>query len=420
MTSVAVAHLSRESCVPRLAPAPLRIALLGCGNVGSAFAALAAREPGGMTITHALVRDSERPRPALESSTERVERGDLVFAHEPDVLVELLGGTEPARTLALEALRRGIPVVTANKSLLAVHGRELRRAAALTGTPLLYEAAVIAGVPFLGTFARRRHAAGVTRLVAIANGTSNYVLTHARESGGGIDAPLAEAQRLGYAEPDPSNDIDGIDAAEKLIVLLQHFASLDVRLDQLSVQGIRGIRAIDQDLARTLGGTLKPVILADWSAGLQACAAPAFVPDQHVLASVNGVENAILLSGGHGTLLFRGPGAGPDVTAGTVMDDVVEAATGVHPPTSNLSDTVPSEPVTSWLLTVSGDDVPGGDAISDLFAAHGVFFRRTTEDGRTFAALTWSASSERLEAAAHAVQSATGCDFRRFRALEQA
>ena len=218
---------------PTRAPSPettrasstIHVGLLGCGNVGSAFAALTrGAAHTTLRVTHALVRDCLRPRPALDPGALRVASGAAIFEPPPDVVVELLGGIEPARSLVLESLYRGIPVVTANKSLLAAHGAELREVATRTSTPLLYEAAVIAGVPFLGNFARRPHAADVNGLVGIANGTSNYILTRARDARCGIDAALAEARQRGYAEPDPSNDIDGIDAAEKLVVLLQHFA----------------------------------------------------------------------------------------------------------------------------------------------------------------------------------------------------
>lgn len=407
-----------------VASSPIDIALLGCGNVGSAFAALAQGEPATrqVRITHVLVRDCRRPRPTLQADAARIDNGTAVFATPPDVLVELLGGIEPARSLVVEALHRGIPVVTANKSLLAAHGAELRDVAARTATPLLYEAAVIAGVPFLGTFGRRPHAASVTSLAGIANGTSNYILTRARDARCGIDVPLADAQRLGYAEPDPSKDIDGIDAAEKLIVLLQHFATVDTHAPSLETTGIRSIDATDIDHAGELGGTIKPVIWADWSGRLQAFAGPAFIPSRHVLAPVDGAENAIVLTGPRGRLVFRGPGAGPDVTAATVMDDVFEAATTSRPiafPT--LEPVEPAAPETGWFLTLAAAQLPRGVEVADLLASHGIYLRRASETmvgRRSFAALTWPAPRPKIESALRALAAAAGCETKLFRALE--
>ena len=328
MTSVVALDTTSAPSTFVTRAAPVRVGLLGCGNVGSAFAALArssSQPPLG--ITHALIRDSLRPRPTLPPAARRVVDPGAFFATPPDVLVELLGGIEPARTLVLEALHRGIPVVTANKSLLAAHGVELREAATRSSTPLLYEAAVVAGVPFLGIFARRPNAADVKSLIGVVNGTSNYILTQARDRRCGIDEPLAEAQRLGYAEPDPSSDIDGIDAAQKLVVLLQHFAHVNVRTEAIETGGIRDIDSAEIDHAAELGGTLKPVISADWNGQLQAFSGTVFIPRGHLLAGVDGVENALVLSGRRGRLVFRGPGAGPEVTAATVLDDVLEALT---------------------------------------------------------------------------------------------
>ncbi|MEO6213781.1 MAG: homoserine dehydrogenase [Vicinamibacterales bacterium] len=409
----------------RIAHAPCRVALLGCGTVGSAFAALAqlASPDRNVQITHALVRDGARARPTLRPDVVRIGDGRAVFAARPDVVVELLGGLEPARSLVIDALHRRIPVVTANKSLLARHGAELRALAARTGTPLLYEAAVIAGVPFLGTFARRPHAASITGLVGIANGTSNYLLTRARNERCGIGPALEDAQRLGLAEPDPSNDLDGIDAAEKLAVLLQHFGTFEVRTDDIETEGIRQIETVDLDQADALGGTIKPVIQADWSAGLSAFAGPAFVPSAHALATVDGADNALLLDGRHGRMLFRGPGAGPDVTAATIMDDVYEATRPASfcalPP---LRRATPSPAETSWFIRLSAEQLPRSVEIADLLASHGVFLHRThlsTGIGsESFAALTFGCARSRVQRALRALDAAAPCGATLFRALE--
>ena len=427
MSSVIAVDVGRELRARTLPSSyPIDVALLGCGNVGTAFATLAGRSHKGaapVKISTALVRDARRDRPALGDALRIARTGD-VFAGTPDVIVELLGGLEPARALVLEALQRHIPVVTANKSLLAAHGAELRAASTVTATPLLYEAAVIAGVPFLGTFARRPHAARISSIVGIVNGTTNYVLTRAAADRSDIAAALEEAQRLGLAEPDPTNDIDGIDAAEKLVVLLQHFAGVDVRLPDVERRGIRAVTAADLEHAAALDGTIKPVVAADWSAGPSAFVGPAFVPFGHLLASVDGAENAIALSGPHGRILFRGPGAGPDVTAVTVLDDVLEAAEGrageAH---AKLRAASCGAPESEWFVSLEGDRLPRGIDTADLLASYGVFIRRTaprrSADGlERVAMLTWPADRSRVERALAALEAACACRTRHFRALD--
>ena len=397
---------------------PIEVGLLGCGNVGGAFASLTERphpSAPAVRVTAALVRDARRERPSLRGDALRTQQSESVFATAPDVVVELLGGIEPARTLVLEALDRRIPVVTANKSLLAAHGRELRDAAAATLTPLFYEAAVIAGVPFLGTFGRRPHAAQISSILGIANGTSNYVLTRAAADRIGIDAALATAQRLGLAEPDPTNDVEGFDAREKLVVLLQHFAGLDVAPADVEVRGIGALTAIEIAQASALGGTIKPVISADWSQGLRAFVGPAFVPADHVLAPVNDAENAVILGGPRGRIVLRGPGAGPDVTAATVLDDVLEAAHAgpqAHP--ASLAASPCDAPETEWFISLAAERLPRGLEIADLLSSFGVFIRRTgqrrSSDGvDRVAALTWPCERPRIERALRSLAAAADC-----------
>lgn len=405
---------------------PIEVGLLGCGNVGAAFAALTQqphRSALPVQVATALVRDARRDRPSLRGEALRTQLADEVFSGSPDVIVELLGGTEPARTLVLEALHRHIPVVTANKSLLAAHGRELRETAANTLTPLLYEAAVIAGVPFLGTFARRPYAAQITNIVGIANGTSNYVLTQAAAERTGIDTALADAQRLGLAEPDPSNDVDGIDALEKLVVLLQHFAAVDVPVAAVECGGIRTVSAAEIEQASALDGVIKPIIQADWSEGVRAFVGPAFVPHGHLLSNVDGAENAIVLGGPRGRIVFRGPGAGPAVTAATVLDDVLEAATATpQAAVQPLQAASVQSPETEWFLSVTSERLPRGVEVADLLSSFGVFIRRAGQRRSTdgldrAAALIWPCERARVEQALAALDAAAGCRSFCFRAL---
>jgi homoserine dehydrogenase len=410
---------SMSTCV---AAPSIDVALLGCGTVGDAFARLASKRspPIPVNIIGALVRDLSRPRTLPASRV--VSDARALLASDPGVVVELLGGTEPARTLILDALRRRIPVVTANKSVLARHGGELRSAAAQSGTPVLYEAAVIAGVPFLGAFARRNRARAISSLSGILNGTSNYILTRCAD-GWTQTQSLAHAQQRGYAEPDPHNDVAGIDAAEKLSVLLQHFAGRDVHPDSIETDALASITTHVED-ARVLGGVVKPVVAADWARRLEAFVGPAFVPDTHVLSRVDGIENAIILNGPHGRLLFQGPGAGPDVTAATVLDDVQEIANGIASPISVVLKTDrPVGPLTSWLVSLDAPRLPRFADVADLLASHNIFARnvrdRTTRDGRDHQAfLVFPVERLRLDEGLRALRRAAGCIASAIRALE--
>lgn len=403
------------------------IALLGCGNVGAALARLAARDHHPsvpVNITGALVRDASRVRDVHGAPL--TTNSEALLASSPSVVVELLGGTEPARRLVLAALERRIPVVTANKTLLAWHGAELREAARDTLTPLLYEAAVIAGVPFLGTFARRPYAAAASSLTAIANGTSNFILTRCAKDGSRIDEALAEARQRGYAEPDPRNDILGIDSAEKLAVLLQHFASLDVHPDSIETIGIDTLTPVQMAHARELGGVIKPIVHADWTARPTAFAGPAFLPARHPLSRVDGVENGLLLERTHGRLLFQGPGAGPEVTAAAVLDDVREVAEGsAQAANSGLRGEQPGAPETEWLVTIWSPRLPIATDIADLLCSHGIYShrvtgRRTVNGLEYQSLLAWPVSRPQLERGLRALRVAADCSTAALRAFGDA
>lgn len=306
----------------------IRVALLGLGQVGTAVAATAAAlADSRFSITAAVVRDVSRPRAVDTSRFTLTTDPCEALASNPDIVVEVLGGLEPARSAILAALSARIPVVTANKSLLAAHGDELFAAAARAGVPLLYEASVLAGVPFLGMFRRRPLARTVAGIQGILNGTSNFILSRMARDGADFSAALADAQRLGYAEPDPSKDIDGDDAVEKLCVLLRHFGDFSVAPLQIERRGVRDVCPPDLQHATAFGGALRPVAVASWSdARVTAYAGPAFVEAANPLSRVEGVQNAVMLTTAlSDRLFFSGPGAGPSVTAATVLDDVVEA-----------------------------------------------------------------------------------------------
>jgi homoserine dehydrogenase len=330
----------------------------------------------------------------------------------------------------LEALHRGIPVVTANKSLLAHHGEELADASARAGVPLRYEASVIAGVPFLTTFAGRPHASRVTSIAGIVNGTTNFILSAMEGGQSGYALALADAQRRGYAEPDPSRDVRGIDAVEKLAILVRQFYGRHVDPLAIEATGIEDLTPLDFAHARALGGTLKPVVVAESASvgapGIAAFSGPAFVPVEHPLARVRQANNGLCIRDVAGSdLCFTGPGAGPDVTAVTILDDVVEAAAGRRGvPVFRVADTAAVSPTTPWLVRLVHDGPlrAPGDVLAAL-AGHGVTTSRTSirsADGGQWshAILTHACTRPRVEAAAAAAAALTGSTARVCRALE--
>ncbi len=320
---------------PVRATRTIRVGLLGLGRVGQAVARAiqssseAFRARGlSVRVDAALVRDAHRPRrcprvPRVTTNPEAFLRGRY------DVVIEALGGVEPARTLVARLLGRGVPVVSANKAVIAAHGEGLHRIARRGGAALRYEAAALAGVPFIAAFSRRPLVGSLTALTGIVNGTSNYVLTLlARGDAASVEEALCRAQALGYAEPDPAADVTGGDAADKLLLLLRDCAGVSVTRESVDITGIDGLTAEHLAAARRQGGVIKPLVHADIADdAVAAWVAPAFVPDDHPLASVNGVLNGICLTGRFvPELFFSGPGAGPDVTAATLVDDLVEIA----------------------------------------------------------------------------------------------
>lgn len=366
----------------------IRIGLLGLGHVGAAVARLAADRAAtahvGLRfhVEQALVRDITKsracPKPGrLTSNPSAFLRGNY------DVVIEALGAVEPARTLVARLLSRGTSVVTANKALVAAHGDHLESIAASRGSAFRYEATALSAVPFLGTLAARPLVASVDRVLAIVNGTSNYLLTSLAEPAASFDQALARAQALGFAEPDASRDLDGLDAADKLLLLTSLFGWGRLQREALDVTGIRQVTADDLAAARSIGGTIKAVVSAQRDGGgVRAFVGPAFLPSTEPLASLGGALNGIRLDGRHvSNLFFSGPGAGPDVTAATLLDDAIQASSyerRVHErPPSSARPVFPSSPATSWFLRVTFPGVlPAASAVASLVSAAGLSVER--------------------------------------------
>ena len=407
-------------------PATCRIGLLGLGNVGSAFARhtreaaapLAARGFAPIVAT-AFVRSTSQPRAAAEFVTTITNDPDVFFAEPVDVIVEALGGVDPAFALVRRALDRGIPVVTANKSLIAAHGDELAQLARRRATALRFEASCIAGVPFLGMFERRPLGARAAGVTAILNGTTNSILT-AMASGASFGAALADAQRLGFAEPDPTMDISGADAAEKLTILIRLFGRLLVDPAALPLEGISRVDSADIAAAAAFDGAIRPVARASWHGrAVHAFVGPAFLDGTHPLARVSGVTNGIVIipalrpdGGGPapGVQCFTGPGAGPDVTAVTLLDDVAELMTERRVLTPSPEPSQPAVSITrphsAWFIRLDG---PARESdVADLLGSYGIWTTRLARRGARTYVLTCSASYARVQSALDALQAATG------------
>ncbi len=310
-----------------------------------------------------------------------VTHGLDLFAEDIDVVVEVLGGVEPARTLVTQALLQGIPVVTANKSLIAEHGDELRALAARQGTPLLFDAAVLAGVPFLGALARRPLFSSFSSLAGIINGTTP-VITSAIARGESYADALRGAIDAGYAEPESGADTSGRDAAEKLAVLLQLAGCQGLSVAALPRVGIEALTFQHFEFARACGGTIKPVALASLDlANSGAWVGPAFVPADHPFATVSDVTNALAIRGPRRReALFVGPGAGPEVTAATIIDDIVECvrlkdADGACGPVRIPTAQTPSlttPPASRWFVCITNRGSLSVSDVAEFVAAHRV------------------------------------------------
>lgn len=319
---------------------PLRIALAGLGTVGGGVVKLLAengalierRAGRPIEIVAVSARDRTRDRGVDLAAFEWVDDTAALAARDDiDVVVELIGGSDgPALTLARAALARGRAFVTANKAMLAHHGLELAGLAEGSGAPLKYEAAVAGGIPVIKGLREGAAANLIHHVYGVLNGTCNYILSAMESTGAAFDAVLAEAQALGYAEADPSFDIDGVDAAHKLSILASLAFGTAIDFDAVAITGIRHIIAADIAEAAALGYRVRLVAMGEAGPrGLFQRVHPCLVPMDHPLAHVTGSLNAVVAEGNHvGRLLFQGRGAGEGPTASAVVADLIDIARG--------------------------------------------------------------------------------------------
>jgi len=320
------------------AGSPLRVALLGCGVVGTEVAKLlvsqatelASRVGAPLEIVGIAVRDAARPREGLAGTgldALLTEDGDALV-RRADIVIEVMGGIEPARSLLLAAIESGASVVTANKALLAQHGPTLYAAADAAGVDVYFEAAVAGAIPIVRPVRESLAGDHVERVLGIVNGTTNYVLDRMASEGLELDLVVKEAQRLGYAEADPSADVDGHDAAAKAAILASLAFHTRVSLDDVAVEGIMGVTAQDIAWATSTGYVVKLLAIAERTdGGVVVRVHPALVPAAHPLAGVRGAFNAVFVEArSAGELMFYGRGAGGEPTASAVLGDVVSAA----------------------------------------------------------------------------------------------
>ena len=369
---------------------PVKIAVLGCGTVGTEVVRLlteeaqdlASRVGAAVQIAGIYVRDASKDRGPYvpdELLTEDAE----ALVDRSDVVVELMGGEEPARTLILRALERGSAVVTANKALLASHGPELYEAADAAGADLYYEAAVAGAIPLVRPVRESLAGDHITRILGIVNGTTNYVLDEMTVRGLDYDVALKQAQDLGFAEADPTADVAGHDAAAKAAILASLAFHQRVHIDDVYCEGIEAITATDVIAAKETGQVIKLLAIAERTdAGVSVRVHPALVPLSHPLAGVHGGFNAVFIEAqSAGELMFYGQGAGGTPTASAVLGDVVSVARhkaqgGKGPVESNYAD-LPVLPIgsarTRFSIRMSVIDKPGVLAkVAETFAAFGV------------------------------------------------
>lgn len=375
---------------------PVNVGIVGLGTVGSGtFNVLVrnaddiARRVGrALQVTHIGAR---RDNPGCDTAGIKVSRDIFDVANDPDVdiLVELIGGTDVARELVLQAINNGKHVVTANKALIANHGNEIFAAASAQGVNVAFEAAVAGGIPIIKAIREGLAANRIDWVAGIINGTGNFILTEMREKGRAFADVLEEAQALGYAEADPTFDVEGIDAAHKLTILASIAFGIPLQFSRAYTEGISKITPADVRYAEDLGYRIKHLGVTRRTAdGVELRVHPTLVPESRLIANVNGVMNAVMvMADAVGPTLYYGPGAGSEPTASAVVADVVDVARVLTADPNNrvphlafqadkLSDTpvLPMEEIeTAYYLRIRAKDTPGVMArVATILSEHNI------------------------------------------------
>ncbi len=381
----------------------VRVGIIGAGNVGGALVELLSdpeRQPaltdgatGPIELVGVAVRDAAKRRKGIPKALLTTDVAGLVANDDLDILVELAGGIKPARVYIETALRHGVSVVTANKALMAECGTELAQLAHQNGADLFYEAAVGGAVPILRALRTSLAGEQITRVMGIVNGTTNFILSKMTSEGSDYAAALKEAQALGYAEADPSADVEGYDAAAKVQILASLAYGTELAGDTIYRQGIVGIRAVDVEFARRSGYVIKLLGVAErvGDDGLSQRAHPAMIPVDHPLASVHGAMNAVFVEGVRsGPLMWLGQGAGGEATATAVLGDVLDAArnrfSGRHDVPFRVVRTLRSVPAgeleSVFYISIDVLDRPGVlAAVAGVFGDNGVSIQSMEQSG---------------------------------------
>ncbi|UUU30892.1 homoserine dehydrogenase [Streptomyces sp. CA-210063] len=382
---------------------PLKVALLGCGVVGSEVARimtthaddLAARIGAPVELAGVAVRRPSRVREGIDPALVTTDATALVKRGDIDVVVEVIGGIEPARSLITTAFEYGASVVSANKALLAQEGAALHAAAGDHDADLYYEAAVAGAIPLIRPLRESLAGDKINRVMGIVNGTTNFILDKMDSTGAGYQEALDEATALGYAEADPTADVEGFDAAAKAAILAGIAFHSRVRLDDVYREGMTEVTAADFASARNMGCTIKLLAICERAAdggSVTARVHPAMIPLTHPLASVRGAYNAVFVeSDAAGQLMFYGPGAGGAPTASAVLGDLVAVCrnrlAGATGPGESAYAALPVSPmgevVTRYHISLDVADKPGVLAqVATVFAEHGVSIDTVRQQGK--------------------------------------
>ncbi|MGC9404954.1 homoserine dehydrogenase [Streptomyces sp. DZ1-3] len=382
---------------------PLKVALLGCGVVGSEVARimtthaddLAARIGAPVELAGVAVRRPDRVREGIDPALVTTDATALVKRGDIDVVVEVIGGIEPARTLITTAFEHGASVVSANKALIAEDGASLHAAADEHGKDLYYEAAVAGAIPLIRPLRESLAGDKVNRVLGIVNGTTNFILDAMDTTGAGYQEALDEATALGYAEADPTADVEGFDAAAKAAILAGIAFHTRVRLDDVYREGMSEVTAGDFASAKEMGCTIKLLAICERAAdggSVTARVHPAMIPLSHPLANVREAYNAVFVeSEAAGQLMFYGPGAGGSPTASAVLGDLVAVCRnrigGATGPGESAYAALPVSPmgevVTRYHISLDVADKPGVLAqVATVFAEHGVSIDTVRQSGK--------------------------------------